>query len=172
MALLFLLCLNAKAQYVYFNEALTSVEGASTQTVIFDMTDYYLTFGNSWLTVGFEYRMNDELGVSLENQTITTSPYYSVNAELANGTFLKTPAGFVASALTLDNSCSPQTWTAGSQLLNEQFEQIWVHQFPEWSICDSVTNYNIAYDLVDDTSFVVMSRFDHQNGQSFEPDSS
>ena len=171
MALLFLLCQTAKSQYVYFNEALTSVEGASTQTVIFDMTDYYLTFGNSWLTVGFEYRKNDELGVSLDNQTITTFPYYSVNADLANGTFLKTPAGFVASALTFDNSCSPQTWTAGSQLLNEQFEQMWVHQFPEWSVCDSVTNSNVAYDLMNDSSFVMLSYFAHKNGQNFEPDS-
>jgi hypothetical protein len=172
IALLCLLCRTVKSQYIHFNEVLTSVEGFSAQGVIFETSGNYVTLGNSFFVLGFEYRINDELGNSLENLIVETTPYQSVYSELANGTFLRTPAGFVGSAVTQDIGCSPVTLTAGCQLHNEEFEQIWVHQFPEWSICDSVTNYNIAYDLVDDTSFVVMSRFDHQNGQSFAPDSS
>jgi hypothetical protein len=161
---LFFLYLSAQAQYIHFNNVYTSIDGASSQSIMFDMSDCYLTFGSTLLTIGFEYRKNDDFGVSLENQIIETTPYQP-------GNFLLTPSGFITSAVTQDNACSPVTQTAGCQLLNEQFEQIWVHQFPEWSVCDSVTNSNVAYDLMNDSSFVMLSYFAHKNGQNFEPDS-
>jgi hypothetical protein len=161
----------SEAQYVYFNQNYPGVDGASAHSKVFEQDNYYLSFGGVLFTIGFEYRKVTYDGNNLENQIIETSSYQPNYAAIADQTYIQTPLGFVTSAVTQDNSCSPLTYAAGCQLFNEDFEQLWISTFPEWSVCDSVTNSNIGYTIFDDTSFVMLSYFAHQNGQSFEPDS-
>jgi hypothetical protein len=161
--------IQANSQYVYFNNTYQSWQGGSGQINVDMLSNYYITFGIGGY-YGFEYRKIGYNGISFENADISTPFRQSGWGATGTDVFIHKDSMIVTSSMSFSLDDCASTFIPGCTLLDTSFNTLWTHEFPEWTICDTVYGQNIGFAHVDDTSFVMLSDFAYLNGET-SPDS-